>query len=322
MEETIYGEQKSSTMNLQSRALLVDLLQGIFGDEKMHNDLRCQISFDCPVCSHDIKGLDHGDGKGNLEVNYYQHVYKCWSCGETHGTHGHLGKLIDLYGSKSDRKTYELIRPDEFDRSEKKYKVLRLPDQYRKFDEINNVYPPKRKALNYLRDRGVTQEIIDKYDIGFALDGEYAGRVIVPSYNVEGDLNYFVTRSVNPRERIKYKNPEAPKETLIFNESRIDWTKDIWIVEGVFDSFFVDNSIPLLGKFFNDKLWEKVYDEAQANIIICLDPDAWEDAKKIYFKLSGGKLYGRIKIVKLPDGKDLGDLRGEVLDEYFVDLEK
>lgn len=44
--------------------------------------------------------------------------------------------------------------------------------------------------------------------------------------------------------------------------------------------------------------------------------------KKLYFKLSGGRLYGRIKVVKLPDGKDIADLKGEILPEYFIQLEK
>jgi len=47
-----------------------------------------------------------------------------------------------------------------------------------------------------------------------------------------------------------------------------------------------------------------------------------EDAKKIYYKLSGGKLYGRIDIVRLPDDKDLGDLRGQIPEDAFVTLEK
>ena len=55
---------------------------------------------------------------------------------------------------------------------------------------------------------------------------------------------------------------------------------------------------------------------------ICLDGDAWEDAKKIYAKLSGGRLYGKIDIVKLPDDKDLGDLRGVVPEDCFVKLER
>jgi DNA-directed RNA polymerase subunit RPC12/RpoP len=90
-------------MDNQDELLVVDLLVNIFGESHLHNEMRAQISFDCPVCSHDIKGSDKGDGKGNLEINYGQHVYKCWACSETHGTHGHLGRLIDKYGSKKDK---------------------------------------------------------------------------------------------------------------------------------------------------------------------------------------------------------------------------
>lgn len=35
---------------------VIDILEDIFGDYKFHNDYRGQISFDCPVCSYDIKG--------------------------------------------------------------------------------------------------------------------------------------------------------------------------------------------------------------------------------------------------------------------------
>lgn len=302
--------------------LVVEILEGIFGNAHAHYDNKSQISFDCPVCSYDLKGLDHGDGKGNLEINYAQHVFKCWSCGETHGTHGHLGRLIDKYGTKKDKEFYELIRPDEFKpKDEKKFEKLKLPQGYTKFKDGNPIHIPYREAYNYLKKRGITDEIIERYDIGYTLEGEFQFRIIVPSYDLKGELNYFVARSwVN--EKYKYKNPTAPKELLIFNESRINWGKDIWLVEGVFDGFFVPNSIPLLGKFVSDLLWETLYDKAKARIIICLDGDAWEDAKKIYAKLSGGRLYGKIDIVKLPDEKDLGDLRGVVPENCFVKLER
>ena len=77
-----------------------------------------------------------------------------------------------------------------------------------------------------------------------------------------------------------------------------------------------------MGKFLSDMLWETLYDKAKGRIVICLDGDAWEDAKKIYFKLSGGKLKGRIDIVKLPLDKDLGDLRGQIPEDCYVVLEK
>ena len=80
---------------------IVDILHDILGDSRYHNDHRGQITFDCPVCSHDIKGLDEGDGKGNLEVNYKMFVYKCWVCHESDGTHGSIKKLLSKFGGKS-----------------------------------------------------------------------------------------------------------------------------------------------------------------------------------------------------------------------------
>ena len=79
--------------------LIVDLLKDTLGNVKNHYENKGQISFDCPVCSYDIKGLDTLDGKGNLEVNYIRGVYKCWACSETHETHlpSHLKKLKTIF---------------------------------------------------------------------------------------------------------------------------------------------------------------------------------------------------------------------------------
>jgi DNA primase len=306
----------------RDESLVIDLLVNMLGEPHAHYDNKAQISFDCPVCSHDIKGMDHGDGKGNLEVNYGQHVFKCWACSETHGTQGHLGKLIDKWGSKKDKEVYQLIRPDEFEKKEKVYEKIKLPEGYSKFKDVHPAHIPRREAYNYLKRRGVTDEMIEFYDIGFTTEGPFAGKIIIPSYDYKGELNYFVARSWATNAKVKYKNPTLPKETLIFNESRIDWTKDVFLVEGVFDGFFVPNSIPLLGKYLSDLLWEKLYDTCKGRIIICLDGDAWEDAKKVYDKLSGGKLYGRIDIVKLPIDKDLGDLRGQIPPECYIKMER
>jgi DNA primase len=306
-------------LGVEAEELIIDLIGNIFGEPKMINEIRGQISVDCPVCSYTIKGLDKLDGKGNLEINYQQHVYKCWACAETHGTHGHLGKLIDKHGSKKDKKIYNLIRPDEFEKKEKVYKKLELPKEYKKFDEVHPLHIPRKEALNYLKKRGITEEIIEKYQIGMCLEGEYSGRIIVPSFDKKGELNFFVSRSWNPRSKLKYKNPEASKDFLIFNESLIDWKKDIYLVEGVFDSFFLDNSICLLGKFLTDNLWEKLYSKAKKNIIVCLDGDAYADAKNLYDKLNGGALYNRVKLVKLPKDKDVCDLKGDI-EKYYVEF--
>ena len=58
------------------------------------------------------------------------------------------------------------------------------------------------------------------------------------------------------------------------------------------------------------KLDIQLYEKTNANIIICLDGDAWEDAKKLYRKLEGGRLTGKVKLIKLPKDKDVGELGG------------
>ena len=87
---------------------IVEILEDILGDYRNHNDYRGQISFSCPTCSYDIKGLDELDGKGNLEVNYKQGVYKCWVCAESHDTHGSVYKLIKKFGNPRQLKKYML----------------------------------------------------------------------------------------------------------------------------------------------------------------------------------------------------------------------
>jgi hypothetical protein len=283
--------------------VLVDLLSEFLGDPHQHYESKGQISFDCPVCAEE-KGLDSGDGKGNLEINYGRHVYKCWACSETHGTHGPLGKLFDQYATKGQKKVYNLIKPEELKQEDVRRPKLRLPEGFTTFKDSNPRFIPHIEAY--------------RYNIGYTVNGDFAYRIIIPSYNLDGQLNYFVARSWVPK-KMKYKNPSVPKDEIIFNEGRIDWDKDIFLCEGAFDSFFLDNSIVMLGKKMSKLLFETLYAKANKNIIICCDGDAFEDGIRVYAELNGGRLYNKIKIVKLPLDKDVCDLRGQI-DEYYYEM--
>jgi DNA primase len=293
---------------VEEKEILVEMLNDILGNEKKHYENHQQISYDCIECDEDKH-------KGNLEINYGLHVYKCWACGIS----GPLGKLIDLYGNKKHKKVYKLFQPEDLKPKEKKKEKLKLPKSFTLFKDSSNIYPVRKQAHNYLKSRGITDEIIEKYNIGFCDDGSFSGRIIIPSYDKEGELNYFIARSWDPRTKAKYKNPTAEKDKIIFNESLIDWKKDITLVEGAFDSVFVPNSIAMLGKHLSELLFETLYKKAKKNIIIATDGDAWEAGLRIYNELNGGELFGRIKIVKLPLDKDICDVKGK-LDEYFVEI--
>jgi DNA primase len=292
--------------------VIVDLLRDVLGDEKQHYSSKGQIAFNCPSCDDDRN-------KGNLEINYFSHVFKCWSCGESDNMKGPLIKLIDKFGNKKQKKLYKLVKPEEEKVKEKKKPKLRLPIGFIEFKHSSNAYPVRKQAYNYLVSRGITDKIIEKYGIGFCDTGTHLARIIVPSYDKDGELNYYVARSWDSKTKVKYKNPEAEKSKIIFNESLIDWDKDIYLVEGVFDGFFLENSIPLLGKFVSEYLFKNLYLKTKGTITIALDGDAWDDSVKIYNELNGGELFGRIKIVKLPKDKDICDLRGKI-DEYYYKM--
>jgi DNA primase len=288
--------------------LVIEILEGILGKPKNHYEGKGQISFDCPVCSHEIKGLEKGDGKGNLEVNYGYHVYKCWACSETHNTHGSLYSLIRKYGTKGDIKKYKLINPDiESKKTKEKKEIKGLPKEFIPLSEHNESYE-YTKALDYLKKRNISLDTIRKFNIGYCDSGEYSHRIIFPSYDIHEDINYFLGRSYEKYTKLKYKNPEIPKSEIIFNEGKINWDSNIYVVEGVFDHIVVPNSVPMLGKVISDDLFTKLVKNAERKVIILLDSDAYNDAIKLYKKLNSTKLYNRVMIIKLPDGYDISDV--------------
>jgi DNA primase len=298
--------------NMDENESLVELLEDVLGDHGLHYPNRGQISFNCPVCDDDRN-------KFNLEVNYFNNVYKCWSCGDSEGTHGSLGKLFDKYGNKKHKKLYNILKPETVQVREKKAPKVQLPKEYKLFKDVNPRYPVRQQAINYLYNRGISDYMIEKYQIGFCDSGSHSGRIIIPSYDLKGELNYYIGRSWDPYTKAKYRNPEAEKEKIIFWESLIDWDKDIYLVEGAFDGVFLENSIPMLGKHMSELLFETIYNKSKGDIIICLDEDAWTNAVKLYHELNGGMLWGRIKIVKLPKDKDVCDLKGEIND-YYIEI--
>jgi DNA primase len=286
--------------------LLVDLLEGFLGEHRKHNEETGQISFDCPSCS-DQKGLIDGDGKGNLEINYNQNVFKCWACAETSNMQGSVLKLLKRYGNEKITRNYLLLKPDAdtFIKKEKEAVLVKLPEGYKKLSKCTDKDFKAKLALRYLHSRGITDDIIDYFDIGYTYTGKYFNRIIIPSYDENGDLNYFISRwFAKEYTKLKYLNPESDKNTIIFNEGKINWDSTIYLVEGVTDHIVTPNSIPLLGKYVSDYLLEKLQDNAQSFVVVVLDDDAYEDAVKLYHRLNFGNLLGRVKIVKSPNGYD------------------
>ena len=102
----------------------------------------------------------------------------------------------------------------------------------------------------------------------------------MPSYDSDGNLNYFVGRDIYSGG-MKYKNPPISKDIIGF-DLFINWDEPIVLCEGVFDAMAIKrNAIPLFGKTIPKKLMKKIYEKQVKTIYILLDSDAIRDSIKM-----------------------------------------
>ena len=297
---------------------LVNILTNFLGRSRKHNHSKGQIAFDCPACSAE-KDMPDGDGKGNLEVNYIKGVYKCWSCYQTNHMSGGLYYLVKGYGSRDDIRDFiDVAKNLDFDIDFKTTSgeiITNLPEGFQSLLHKTSNFDYKL-AMAYLNERNIGRDIIQKFNLGYCTTGKYAGRIIIPSYDANGNVNYFSGRAYKKGIKPKYLNPDTDKTTIIFNEHKLNWDATVYLVEGPFDHLVVPNSTPLLGKYldYDYLMFEKIFENAEGNVVILLDGDAVDDAKKLFFKLNNHQLRGRVKVViKIPEKYDISkihELRG------------
>ena len=129
--------------------------------------------------------------------------------------------------------------------------------------------------------------------MGYCRKGQYAKKIIIPSYDANGSLNYFVARAYYESDMYKHKNPKVSKDIVGF-ELHINWTMPIILVEGAFDAIAIKrNVIPLFGKTISNTLKKRIVEKGVTDIYICLDLDARKQALEAaeYFISNGVNVY-------------------------------
>ena len=282
------------------------LLAAALGEYHKSGD---EVLFYCPFCKHH---------KRKLSVNLRSNNYKCWVC-DVRGKN--VRRLLktrlsysQLYDWDKMNNVVDLttINEDLFQEQQQHAKELvELPNEFISLAN-KNLPVTTRFATKYLNERGLTKQDIIMWKIGVCTSGEYAGRVVVPSFDIDGNCDYFVARSYG-REFPKYMNPKVSKD-IVFNELFIDWNKDVVLVEGVFDAMKAENAIPLLGSTLNEKttLFNKIV-QYDPTIYIALDPDAEAKSNDIIDKL----IHYDIQIYKV-DISGFDDV-GTMTKEQFVE---
>ncbi len=178
--------------------------------------------------------------------------------------------------------------------------------------------PVYRNAMMYLHKRGITYEDILKYGIGYCDQGLYTNRIIIPSYDEDGVLNFFVGRDIF-ESKMKYRNSPTPKDVVGF-ELFINWDEPIVLCEGPFDAIAIKrNAIPLFGKTILSNLKRKIIEKKVKQVYISLDKDAVLDSIKMVEDFMKNDI--DVYFVNLPE-KDPSDLGFENVIPLLKETEK
>ena len=272
-------------------------------------DKGAELLFTCPACGHH---------KRKFSVNLDKSVYKCWVC-DYRGRN--IRRVIRSYGSYNQLQKWDSIsqRSDlerfaelfmEAERPEDKSK-MELPEEFTSLC-TGTIPATGTYALRYLQKRGITKDDIVKWKIGYCFSGEYRNRIIIPSFDEDGDCSYFIARSYSG-DSYKYKNPRASKD-IVFNELFIDWNSDLVLVEGVFDALVAGNAVPILGSTLRkgSELLRKIV-RNDTPIYIALDPDAADKERRIIKMLLEYDI--ELYKVDVTGYEDVGSMPKEVFEE-------
>jgi transcription elongation factor Elf1 len=224
-------------------------------------------NFRCPYCGDSQKYKNKA--RGYIYQSKNDHNYKCHNCGVSRSFTNFLkdmdNVLYDQYvmerykngltGKNSNTPEPKFdFKPPTFNKSDesKKLTELDLPS----LAELNK----EHFARQYVENRQIPEKYLNelyycenfkewtnrqKYTFNST---EYEEpRIIIPLLK-GGKLFGFQGRSLDKNSQVKYitiiLDEKYPK---IYGFDTIDWSKTVYIVEGPFDSMFVENSIAMVG---------------------------------------------------------------------------
>jgi len=257
------------------------MLKKVLKEPKKDYEDLYEYEFNCP--SRQCKN----DNKFNLNFSPELNIFRCWKC----NYRGFVHRIFEDYGSETDVvRIHELVKDKsktiKYDKRKKDFDenlTCELPEGYRPLSKKwNSKY--YYKAMEYLTDRRVDMDMIKKYSIGYTESGPRKFRIIIPSFNKNGDINYYEARSYLRWIKPNYHKPDAEiiaKNDIIFNYKNIDFNLPVYLVEGPFDMLPMYNCIPMLGKEISDALMTKLV-KHKTKVILCFDEDALKDSVDLY----------------------------------------
>ena len=239
-------------------------------------------NFRCPYCGDSKKRRNKA--RGYLFKIKNNFTYKCHNCG--------VGRSLANFFKDQDVNLYDQYIMEKFKEGStgkgtatpnpkfnfSNPKFVKINTDLEKISDLNITHP----ARVYLEKRGIKdldyfyycpkfKEWTNKQKKTFDTLRQDSPRIIIPFKDKDGKLFGYQGRSLAPKAKIRYitimLDEDKPK---IFGQDRIDYEKPIYIVEGPFDSTFIQNSVAMAGsdvdiRTYNWSNYIYIYDNEPRN---------------------------------------------------------
>ena len=220
-------------------------------------------NFRCPYCGDSQKHKNKA--RGYIYQNKADYNFKCHNCGMTRSfTYFLKDRDQPLYDEYIMERYKEgltgkgTVTPEpKFTFPQPKFRKKDICDELTKISELNTTH----RAKKYLINRGINEDTLsklyycpnfkewtNKHKKIFDNTKHDDQRIIIPLRHSDGQLFGYQGRSLDPTSKMRYitvmLDEDAPK---LYGLEKINTQKPIYILEGPFDSLFVENSIAMCG---------------------------------------------------------------------------
>jgi len=242
--------------------------KGVLGKNSLNFDVKCPIE----TCK------SHKDSnKKKLSIHTPDFMCHCWTCGYSSRS---IATLLWKYASREKlqefKNSFATVK-DTVDPNVQASRIVSLPQNFKLLVTCSSRDFFANAARRYVTSRGLTEDDMWYYKLGISDAQEWDRRVIMPSFDSNGKLNYYAGRAISEKFKPSYMYPDIQRTSLVFNELNVDWTKRLVLCEGPFDLVkCTDNAVPMLGSRLNEKydLFNKIVIN-RTPVAIAMDADTW-----------------------------------------------
>lgn len=304
-------------------------------------------------CPHHNNGNERRPSCGVLLEDEYKNGslypkgwWHCFSCGYVKNMEGSISDILSYHNIKQsgvewlianvpgytplgeDNNNDDLLPVDMLNAVESKYALqqLSIMNSIPKTFVTEKELASYRYTVPYMYERGLTDELIEKYDIGYQADfklDEYAKPLPVitfPVHDINGNTLFFCRRAITKK---MYHYPEGVTKPLYGIDKIPKDTDSVLIVESCINCLTAVKygypAVALMGTG-NSYQVHQLKELGYKNYVLCFDGDSagQRASQKLKRQLQKNAMIWEIK---MPEGKDVNDLSKEEFDELYRNKE-